>query len=54
MTTSNKMDISGAAEFPHFPGEECLAHTATTYMEQLNARLTGLGLLAVAQGHSYA
>ena len=50
MTTSKK-DFSGAADFPHFPGEECLAHTASSYMEQLNARLTGLGLLAVAQGH---
>ena len=51
-TSDKKRDIkSGAVEFPQFPGEDCLAHTASTYQEQLDARLTGLGLLAVAQGH---
>ena len=51
MTTSEKKrDIkTGSVDFPQFPGEDCLAHTASTYKEQLDARLTGLGLLAVAQ-----
>ena len=49
MTTSEKKrDIkTGSVDFPQFPGEDCLAHTASTYKEQLDARLTGLGLLAV-------
>ena len=51
-TLEKKRDIkTGSVDFPQFPGEDCLAHTASTYKEQLDARLTGLGLLAVAQGH---
>ena len=31
-TSDKKRDIkSGAVEFPQFPGEDCLAHTASTY-----------------------
>ena len=42
-TSDKKRDIkSGAVEFPQFPGEDCLAHTASTYQEQLDARLTYL------------
>ena len=43
MTTSEKKrDIkTGSVDFPQFPGEDCLAHTASTYKEQLDARLTG-------------
>ena len=50
MSTSDKKRgiKNGAVDFPQFPGEDCLAHTANTYQEQLDARLTGLGLLAVA------
>ena len=64
-TSDKKRDIkSGAVEFPQFPGEDCLAHTASTYHLSRAARrafrvtafdvpgtATGLGLLAVAQGH---
>ena len=46
-TSDKKRDIkSGAVEFPQFPGEDCLAHTASTYQEQLDARLTGLARAA--------
>ena len=37
--------------FPQYHGEDCLAHAATQYKEQVDARLTGAGLLAVAQGY---
>ena len=43
-TLEKKRDIkTGSVDFPQFPGEDCLAHTASTYKEQLDARLTGLG-----------
>ena len=44
-------DSTGDLEFPQFPGEDFLAHAATLYLEQAEARLAGRGLLAVAQGH---
>ena len=32
-TSDKKRDIkSGAVEFPQFPGEDCLAHTAKLYI----------------------
>ena len=36
--------------FPQHPGEEALAHAAQHYLEQVEARLATLGLLAVAEG----
>ena len=42
--------LLGAADFPQFPGEDCLSHTAALYKEQAEARLTTLGLLSVANG----
>ena len=45
-------DATGDMEFPQFPGEDFLAHAATLYLEQADARLAGRGLLAVAQGHA--
>ena len=51
-TSDKKRDIkSGAVEFPQFPGEDCLAHTASTYQEQLDARLTGLARAAGSRGN---
>ena len=42
----------GAAptHFPQFPGEDCLAHAATLYIEQAEAYLISRGLLIVARG----
>ena len=37
--------------FPQFPGEDFQAHEASHYKEQVDARLTALGLISVAQGH---
>ena len=34
-------------DFPQFPGEDFLAHAATLYLEQADARLAGRGLLAL-------
>jgi len=44
-TTTESMD------FPQFPGEDFLAHTATQYLEAAEARFAKLKLLAVAEGH---
>ena len=36
--------------FPQFPGEDFLAHAASQYIEQRDARLTALKLTSVANG----
>ena len=41
----------GVGDFPQFPGEDFLAHAATQFQEQAEARLANRGLLAVAEGH---
>ena len=35
-------DSTGDMEFPQFPGEDFLAHAATLYLEQAEARLNAL------------
>ena len=47
---SSAMSTATLSAFPQYPGENCLAHAAAQYKEQVDARLTGAGLLAVAQG----
>ena len=37
-------DSTGDMDFPQFPGEDFLAHAATLYLEQADARLAGRGL----------
>ena len=36
--------------FPQYPGEDCLAHAATQFIEAAEARLATRSLLSVAQG----
>ena len=53
MTDSTKNALSTpqhAASFPAFPGEDFLAHAATQYREQAEARLATMGLLTVCDG----
>ena len=45
---------SAAADFPQYPGENFHAHAGAQYKEESDARLTALGLKAVAQGHDSA
>ena len=42
----------GRQDFPQYPGEDTLAHTASLYEEAATTRLSSLGLLAAAQGHT--
>ena len=45
---------SGNDELPPFPGENFLAHAASQWLEQAEARLAARGLLNVAEGHAPA
>ena len=47
--TGKHSDTTTLAAFPQIPGEDCLAHAGALYMEQVDARLADLGLLAVAK-----
>ena len=45
-TTPDKKNTAlGAADFPQFPGEDFLAHAATQFKEQAEARLAARSLL---------
>ena len=46
-TNKSTLDNSSLVDaIPQYPGEDSLAHTATTYKEQLDAYLAGKGLLS--------
>ena len=51
-STSSDKSISSLKDvaFPQFPGEDFLAHAASQYVEQRDARLTALKLMSVADG----
>ena len=52
---SNKSSDSAlAANFPQFPGEYPLAHSAQEFQEKAENALASLGLLAVVQGQELA
>ena len=53
-TPERKSEILAAsiAAFPAYPGEDCLAHDAQLYQEQVEARFASRSLLVVAQGGS--
>ena len=48
---TESLAVSNAA-FPAYPGEDCLAHDAKLYQEQVEARFAARSLLVVAQGGS--
>ena len=52
--TGKNSESATHAAFPQIPGEDFLAHAASHYREQVDARLAELGLLSVAQGHDPA
>eukprot|EP00966_Prymnesium_polylepis_P258023 5960107-Prymnesium_polylepis.4 len=50
-TIHKKLTRSDDTDFPQFPGEDFLAHTAEQYREVAEARLATRHLLAVAEGY---
>ena len=42
-------DYAAQTAFPQLPGEDFLAHAGAQYLEQIDARLASMGLLAVAK-----
>ena len=50
MIPNESSDAKARQDYPQFPGEEFLSHTAAVYQEQMEARFASRGILASAQG----
>ena len=51
--TSDRYTTASAGALPEYPGTDCLAHQAATWMENTTAVLGDLKLLAVANGREH-